>query len=158
MFGRAKILRKRTGKLYCIAHASEEPLRAVWIEVGPPGADKLYVAALRQWLAVKRQAAQTFAKSLEAKQNYELGPKSGGKVTADRIDDRRQGYFIDFKQVDRALNQGIKNKRRLSSTSSRGFAGRCHWRPKTPEQRQRLSRRSCAKAAVSLGSWTRTAA
>ena len=79
-----KILRERTGKLYCIAHASEEPLRAVWIEVGPPGADKLYVAALRQWLAVKRQAAQTFAKSLEAKQNYELGPKSGGKVTADR--------------------------------------------------------------------------
>ena len=81
----------------------------MWLEAGRPGVEKLYVAALRSGLSVKRQAVQAFVKSQETKQIYEPGPKSDGKVTASRVDDRWQGDLIDFKQMDSNLNQGFKN-------------------------------------------------
>ncbi len=82
-------------KVY-IFHVEEE-LRAVWLEAGRPGADTLYGAALRSGLDVKRQAVQEFVKSQETRQVFAPGPKSSGRVTAARIDDRLQADLIDWK-------------------------------------------------------------
>ena len=87
---------------------AEAELRAVWVEAGRPGADKLYAAALRSGLAVKREAVQGFVKSQETRQVFAPAPKSGGKVTATNIDDRWQADLIDWKQMDNALNKGYK--------------------------------------------------
>ena len=88
---------------------SEEELRTVWIEQGRPGVEKLYAAALRAGLEVKRQTVQAFVKSQGTKQIFGPGPKSDGKVTATRVDDRWQADLIDFKQMDSSLNKGFKN-------------------------------------------------
>ena len=87
---------------------SEEELRAVWLEAGRPGVDKFYAAVLRSGLAIMRQAAQEFVKKQETRQVFAPGPKSGGRVTASRLDDRWQCDLIDWKQMDASKNDGYK--------------------------------------------------
>ena len=88
---------------------SDEELRAVWLEAGRPGVDKFYAAVLRSGLAVRRQAAQEFVKRQETRQVFAPGPKSGGRVTAARLDDRWQADLIDWKQMDSSKNKGYTN-------------------------------------------------
>ena len=86
----------------------EEELRAVWLGAGRPGVDKFYAAVRRSGLAVRRQAAQEFVKKQETRQVFAPGPKSGGRVTASRLDDRWQADLIDWKQMDASKNEGYK--------------------------------------------------
>ena len=84
-------------------------LRTIWIDAGRPGAAKLYAAARKRGLDVKRPAVDAFVKKQETRQVFAPGPKSRGKVTATNIDDRWQIDLIDWKQMDATLNKGFRN-------------------------------------------------
>ena len=87
----------------------EVQLRTIWIESGRPGAAKLYAAARRRGLDVKRPVVDAFVKQQETRQVFAPAPKSQGKVTATNLDDRWQADLIDWKQMDATQNKGFKN-------------------------------------------------
>lgn len=87
----------------------EAQLRKVWIEAGRPGVAKLYTAARKKGLDVRRAAVDEFVKKQETRQVFAPAPKSQGKVTATNVDDRWQADVIDFKQMDASQNKGFKN-------------------------------------------------
>ena len=87
----------------------EAQLCTIWIEAGRPGAAKLYAAARRRGLDVKRPVVDAFVKQQETRQVFAPGPKSQGKVTATNLDDRWQVDLIDWKQMDASKNKGFKN-------------------------------------------------
>ena len=137
---------------------SEEELRAVWVGAGRPGVDKFYAAVLRSGLAIKRQAAQEFVKKQESRQVFAPGPKSGGRVTASRLDDRWQCDLIDWKQMDASKNDGYKYIFVVVDVFSRFM-----WTIPTDSKRAKASRRRwvhsigyCVTAVESPLRWTVT--
>ena len=84
-------------------------LRKIWIETGRTGTAKLYDAARRRGLDVKRPVVDAFVKKQETRQVFAPAPKSQGKVTATNVDDRWQVDLIDWKQMDATQNKGFKN-------------------------------------------------
>ena len=84
----------------------EAQLKAIWLEAGRPGTAKLYAAARKQGLDVKRAAVDAFVKAQETRQIFAPAPKSQGKVTANGIDDKWQVDLTDWKQMDASKNSG----------------------------------------------------
>ena len=88
----------------------QEELRELWVESGRPGVAKLLAAARRQGLAVNRAGVESFIRRQETRQVFAPGPRSGGKVTANGLDDRWQAYVIDFaKNFGASKNKGFRN-------------------------------------------------
>jgi len=83
-------------------------LRKIWIDSGRPGVEKLYAAAKREGLDVKRAAVSTFIKAQETRQIFAPAPRSTGKVTSTGIDSRWQVDLIDFKQMEATKNNGYR--------------------------------------------------
>ncbi|MCP3886413.1 MAG: transposase family protein, partial [Propionibacteriaceae bacterium] len=95
--------------VYGKEHPMDAQLRELWVESGCPGVAKLFAAAKRKGLDVKRATVDAFVKSQETRQIFAPAPTSKGKVTANSIDDRWQIDLIDYKQMDISANKGYRN-------------------------------------------------
>ena len=88
---------------------SQAELRKVWLDAGRPGAARFYAAARRADLPIKLADARRFVEAQETRQVFAPSPRSRGRVTSTRQDDKWQADILDFKQMDASQNGGMRN-------------------------------------------------
>lgn len=87
---------------------TDAQLRKVWVDAGRPGIARFRSAARRAGFDIKLAEARQFVQKQDSRQVFAPAPKSQGRVTAARVDDRWQVDLVDFSSSSVKQNNGAR--------------------------------------------------